>query len=256
MIWDTGQCSTVLDIFQWHWPNWGLGGRLLASKRQKFPSKVELLNCPYVGCGETENAWVPGEMLRTDLSPYGLDPFVNLMFGEFASDFISGDLCLFPDCPSTWKITILDQSLLRTYTREDWEDWGCISGWSLPLQYHSTFYTPRQPGHLVSQNSNWETDIVLFLVLSTYTSPGACLLISLNSHFNFSTLASNSCFPNLIQRSHSSSPDECAGTSEPRSRNPWFPHASIWPLEGSAGPPKSLGALLHLQPHLGHHCRL
>ena len=90
---------------------------------------------------------------------------------------------------------------------------------------------------------------------SLYTYNSRCLVINLNSRFNFSTVASNSCFPNLIQRSHSSSPDEWAGTSETRSRNLWFPHAYIWPLEGSAGPAKSLGALLHLRPHLGRHCR-
>lgn len=115
---------------------------------------------------------------------------------------------------------------------------------------------PRQPGHLISQNSNWETDIVLFLVCSTHTTPSAWALINLYSRFNFSTVASNSCFPNLIQRDHSSSPDEWAGTSEPCSRNLWFPHTYIWPLEGSAGPAKSLGALLHLRPHLGRPCRI
>ena len=124
------------------------------------------------------------------------------------------------------------------------------------LQYHCTFYTPRQPGHLVPQNSNWKTDMVLILVLSTHTTPGAWSLILILALISqlwlpipaFQT-SSKGVIPHPLM-------NEWAGTSETRSRNPWFPHAYIWPLEGSAGPAKSLGVLLHLRPHLGRHWRI
>lgn len=132
----------------------------LLLRGEKFPSKVELLSCVCRMWGSWEH----------------LSPRRNA-----ANRFVSlWARCL---CKSNvWRIYLWFHSRrfvlapwlpINLENNNSWSkpsenttgrigDWGCISRWSLPLQYHCTFYTPRQPGHLISQNSNWETDIVCF----------------------------------------------------------------------------------------------
>lgn len=94
----------------------------MTAKKEKLPSKANLLNHLHVKHGETETTQVPGGILRANLPSYVLDSFANLIFKKFITHklhLISFHFVLILALPINLKITILDQRLPRTLTRVD-----------------------------------------------------------------------------------------------------------------------------------------
>lgn len=101
---------------------WGWGENFSTAKKEKLPSKANLLNHLHVRHVETETTQVPGGILRANLPSYVLDSFANLIFKKFVTHklhLISFHFVLILALPVNLKIMILDQRLPRTLTRVD-----------------------------------------------------------------------------------------------------------------------------------------